>query len=309
MVKVNHGWQSNSIDEVESLASQKGSPTSSTSTIHGKRSMLTSPRATIASIQGQIGNISTASQSASGDFDLYSRIEPSSRTYESFWADHSATANPPSGRPNNNSPPSKSLASPVDIRPTHASRRSGTPKFIKPPAISGQGSSSSYHNTSAPRTPNHTEFRDSQVLQTPTQKTIQEQDAIETLLFMSSPGNSGNLGHAFPPPRTQGSPQQSPLRATFNVHRATPGRRVLFDETATSASTESSDADTTDYRIKPKVRERQLMNTKASRKDKSSDAIDRMLDEMADSSSDEDGPAAGLSYVTASPRRVAAGRV
>lgn len=295
MVKVNNGWQSNSIDEVESMASQAGSPTSSTSTLHGRRNLISSPRTTIASLQGQSSSLSSSSitQAPAQDFDLYSRNEPPSRTYESFWRDHS-TSNP---LPAQRSAPSHklSLAPPADIRPTTSSRHSHTPKFSKPPTIPGQGSNSSVH-TSTPRTPNgRTEYMEAKSLQTPTQKTIQEQDAMEALLFMSSPGNSGNIGHAFPPPqRSQMSPQQSPLRAEFNVqhtvNRGAQGRRVGFEKTATS--TDSSEAD--GYHGKRKV----VGNAR-------SEAIDRLLDEMGDSSSDEEELV--LSY--SSPRRVTAGRV
>lgn len=115
---------------------------------------------------------------------------------------------------------------------------------------------------------------------------------MEALLFMSSPGNSGNMGHAFPPPRTVGSPQRSPLRAEFHVRSQ--GKRVGFDETVATASTTSSDIE---YRRRPEGRP-----TKTRRGQ--TDAMDRMLDEML-SSSDEDEPS--LNYN--SPRRVTAGRV
>ena len=285
MVKVNHGWQSNSIEEVESLASQKGSPTSSNSTLHGRRNLITSPRATIASFQGQISNVSRLSQAPPGDFDLYSRSEPTSRTYESFWADHSS-ANVPVHRITS---PSKTLAPSADIRPAPLSRRSGTPKFAKPPAVPGHGSNSSYL-AGSPHTPNRVDFRDSKPLQSQSQKTIQEQDAIETLLFMSSPGNSGNMGHTFPPPRTIGSPQQSPLRAGFHIRQ---GKRVGFDDTVATASTTSSEVE---YRMKAEPRPSKTRRGQT-------DAMDRMLDEML-SSSDEDEPS--LNY--RSPRRVTAGR-
>ena len=298
MVKVNNGWQSNTIDEVESLASQKGSPSSSTSTLHGRLN-LTSPRTAIANLQGQTNSM-PASQAPIADFDLYSRSDQPSRTYESFWRDHS-TSSYPSHRNSQSqvtSPPSKSLAPPADIRPTPTSRRSDTPKFSKPPIISGQRSNSPYLNA-GPRTPHRTDFRDGTSIQTPTQKTIQEQDAIETLLFMSSPGNSGNMGHAFPPPRTHGSPQQSPLRAEFNVHqRGAQGRRVEFEAPPPSRSTESSELGGAEYRSK--------MRGKAVIRDRArGEAIDRLLDEMGDSSSDEDDIV--LNY--ANSRRVAAGRV
>ena len=289
MVKVNHGWQSNSIEEVESLASQKGSPTSSNSTLHGRRNLIASPRATIASIQGQLSNVSSISQTPSGDFDLYSRTEPASRTYESFWADHSS-ANVPVHKLT--SPPSRSLAPSADIRPTSISRRSGTPKFAKPPSVPGHASNPSLL-AGSPRTPNRAEFRDSQPMQTQAQKT-KEQDAIETLLFMSSPGNSGNMGHAFLPPRTVGSPQQSPLRAEFQMRSH--GKRVGFDETVATASTTSSDRE---YRRKTFSEGRPSKTRRGQ-----TDAMDRMLDEMS-SSSDDDEPS--LNYD--SPRRVAAGRV
>jgi hypothetical protein len=138
------------------------------------------------------------------------------------------------------------------------------------------------------------------VIQTPTQKTIQEQDAIETLLFMSSPGNSGNMGHTFPPPpRNQGSPQQSPLRTEFNVPpRSAPGRRVEFERAATSGSGGSSEAGGAEYRSKMKGKA--VLRDQARR-----EAIDRLLDETGDSSSDEEELV--LNY--SSPRRLAAGRV
>ncbi|KAH6676409.1 hypothetical protein B0J14DRAFT_476879 [Halenospora varia] len=298
MVKVNNGWQSNSIDEVESLASQAGSPTSSNSTLHGRRNLITSPRTAIANIQGQA---SGPSSQQSGDFDLYSTSGQPSRTYESFWRDHSAVpAHRYSSHPSQSSPPTKSLAPPADIRPTPTSRRSGTPKFSKPPTIPGQHSNSSLRS-STPRTPNRHDYRDNTIIQiqTPTQKTIQEQDAIETLLFMSSPGNSGNMGpNPSFPPRSQASPQQSPLRAEFNMQRHAHGKKVGFDVPATSNSTESSEAGGAEYRS------RHMIPSTGSTRSREA-AIDRMLDEMGDSSSDEEE----LVVKYSSPRRsVAAGR-
>ncbi|KAH8678841.1 hypothetical protein BGZ60DRAFT_252241 [Tricladium varicosporioides] len=298
MVKVNNGWQSNSIDEVESLASQAGSPTSSNSTLHGRRNVITSPRTAIANIQGQV---SGPSSQQSGDFDLYSTSGQPSRTYESFWRDHSAVpAHRYSSHPSQSSPPTKSLAPPADIRPTLTSRRSGTPKFSKPPTMPGQHSNSSLRS-STPRTPNRHDYRDNTIIQiqTPTQKTIQEQDAIETLLFMSSPGNSGNMGpNPSFPPRSQASPQQSPLRAEFNMQRHAHGKKVGFDVPAISNSTESSEAGGAEYRS------RHMIPSTSSTRSREA-AIDRMLDEMGDSSSDEEE----LVVKYSSPRRsVAAGR-
>ena len=298
MVKVNNGWQSNTIEEIESLASQAGSPTSSTSTLQGRRNLLTSPRTAIANIQSH--NSVTYNQRPAADFDLYSREQPS-RTYESFWRDHSTTTYPTHRHvqaPATSPPLSKALAPPADIHPTPSSRRSSTPKFTKPPTIPTHGSNSPYQN-SAPRTPHRTDFRENIVIQTPTQKTIQEQDAIETLLFMSSPGNSGNMGHAFPPPRTQGSPQQSPLRTEFNVlPKGAQGRRVEFERAATSGSGGSSEAGVAEYRSKMKGKS--AVTDRVRR-----EAIDRLLDETGESSSDDEE----IILNHRSPGKVAAGRV
>lgn len=109
---------------------------------------------------------------------------------------------------------------------------------------------------------------------------------------MSSPGNSGNMAHAFPP-RSQTSPQQSPLRTEFSSQpRPAHGKKVGFDVAATSESAGSSEASGgAHYRrsrtgVTGTTREREA-------------AIDRMLEEMADSSSDEEP----LVLKYSSPRR------
>jgi hypothetical protein len=135
-------------------------------------------------------------------------------------------------------------------------------------------------------------------MQTPTQKTIQEQDAIETLLFMSSPGNSGTMGHApFPGARPNpnlASPQPNPLRVEYSAQergRGAHGRRVGFEEITT---------ETDDSSIETRVeRPSKLVDRDGSREA----ALDRLLDEMGDASSDDEEVV--LSY---SPREVAAGR-
>jgi hypothetical protein len=115
--------------------------------------------------------------------------------------------------------------------------------------------------------------------QTPTQKTIQEQDAIESLLFMSSPGNSGNMRHTFPA-QTHASPQTSPLRAEFGLQaRGGQGRKVEFDAAA-GGSTDSSEAGGAQYRSK--IRRNAVTRDKAR-----ADAMDQMLDEMGSSSDEE----------------------
>jgi hypothetical protein len=125
-------------------------------------------------------------------------------------------------------------------------------------------------------------------VQTPSQKTIQEQDAIETLLFMSSPGNSGNMGHG--PfgalPRTNpllGSPQRSPLRAEFRVQDrrgGVQGRRVEFEKYVSGGGVETA--------VEAKQHARASSTSGTGLDEAREGVIDRLLDRMSDVSSDED---------------------
>jgi hypothetical protein len=59
---------------------------------------------------------------------------------------------------------------------------------------------------------------------------VREQDAIESLLFMSSPGNSANLKHAFPPSASQPlpsshAPQQRTALPTSQPRKSLPSGR------------------------------------------------------------------------------------
>lgn len=289
MVKVNNGWESKSINEVETIASQVGSPTSSNSTLTARRISLSSPRAAIATIQSQ-GSRDVFGPRPTADFDLYSGSEPPPGTYDAFWHNHSTTNGAHSHRHNlyNPVPPqSKSLAPPADIRPTATSRRSD-PKFSKPPSMPGQSSASPYHSYnghSAPRTPNSSGYHRPELLINSGQKTLQEQDAIATLLLMGSPGHSQTLGSTLAPPQgSQLSPQISPLRAEFSLRKAQKGksklgsqpqRRVEFAESISSGSDNGYTA--------ASHKTSALRNSLSRRR-----VTDRMLDEMEDESSDEE---------------------
>ncbi|EMR87801.1 hypothetical protein BcDW1_3591 [Botrytis cinerea BcDW1] len=295
MVKVNNGWESKSINEVETIASQAGSPTSSNSTINNRRNLVhTSPRTAIASIQGQ-GSRDVFGPRSTADFDLYTRTEPLSRTYESFWRDHSTANGAQSYRHNlynSSSPQSKSLAPPADIRPTPPSRRSDS-KFSKLPSIPRHSSANSHHsfNNSAPQTPSGTAHRRSRHTATSEHRTTREQekretleqDAIEMLLSMGSPGNSQNMAPNLTPPQLpKKSPRQSPLRAEFGqMTRNSKGklgpqtqRRVEFAESVSSGSDNGYQA--------ASHRKSTMRNNLQSRR-----VTDRMLDEMDESSDEE----------------------
>ncbi|EEU39406.1 uncharacterized protein NECHADRAFT_94347 [Fusarium vanettenii 77-13-4] len=171
MIKVNHGWQSNSLEEVETLASHAASPTSSTSTVHRRQGSSASPR---------IRLNAAPSSSAPLPYD-------------------SARQRRKSNSPPRSSLPKPTLAPPAAIQPSLNTnvprsnpRRNSNPH--RTPTLL------SYSHTASPHTPAQLP-----TLQTgPRSRTTGEQDAIESLLFMSSPGNSANLKHAFSPTGSPG---------------------------------------------------------------------------------------------------------
>ncbi|KAI1762653.1 hypothetical protein GGR53DRAFT_405397 [Hypoxylon sp. FL1150] len=207
MVKVNNGWQGHSIDEVESLASQAASPTSSTSTLHGRHGASASPRVAVAPARHR------ASSNATSPTLQY---PPYGRTYESVWRDGNMKSLSTSTSPVSQVP---ALAPPAPIQPRQPgqanSRRSSNARFG--PAYLSHSHHASPHTPAQPsplqttpgqgltRTPNV-----DPILFSPHQN-VREQEALETLMFMSSPGNSANVKHAFPSSR-QAQPVQQPLQ-------------------------------------------------------------------------------------------------
>ncbi|KAI1103860.1 hypothetical protein F4804DRAFT_215712 [Jackrogersella minutella] len=224
MVKVNNGWQGHSIDEVESLASQAASPTSSTSTLHGRYGASASPRIPI---------VPARHRASSNVTSPIAHHHPSqSRTYESFWRDGNAKSS------TSTSPISQvpTLAPPAPIQPRQPSqvhpRRSSNARF--PPAYLSHPHHASPHTPAQPsplqttpgqgtmRTPNA-----DPILFSPHQN-VREQEALETLMFMSSPGNSANVKHAFPSslPSSQSSQPLQPPQGRSSGRTALPTSRL-----------------------------------------------------------------------------------
>ncbi|KAH7163391.1 hypothetical protein B0J13DRAFT_431719 [Dactylonectria estremocensis] len=180
MVKVNHGWQSNSLDEVESLASHAASPTSSTSTVHRRHGSSASPRLAISS---------APTASAPSPYEPVTQLRISN--------------SPPrisSGKP--------ALAPPASIQPSinmpaprSNPRRNSNPHYT--PTLLSHSHSASPHTPAHPTVQTGSRSRNDPILFSPHQN-VREQDAIESLLFMSSPGNSANLKHAFSPTGSPG---------------------------------------------------------------------------------------------------------
>lgn len=209
MVKVNNGWQGHTIDEVESLASQAASPTSSTCTLYGRHGASASPR-----IPMNASRQPNASATTSPSTQL-----PQSRTYESFWKENSS-------RPRSStSPQVPTLAPPAAIQPRQPGytnpRRNSNARYA--PAYLSHSAHASPHTPAQPspltsthgqsllRTPNV-----DPILFSPHQN-VREQEALETLVFMSSPGNSANLKHAFPSSQT--SQPRSSMRTALPTSR------------------------------------------------------------------------------------------
>lgn len=155
MVKINNGWQSRTIDEVENLASRSSSPASSNSTIPGVTRSSASP---------QISHRPTPLS-----------VNPASRP-----------SNPPS------------LAPPVSIQPDHTeinARRNSNPQYT-PAFLAPRSPLDGPHTPGlAPVTAPRMAADPMVVSPAPDNR---EKDAMEALLFMSSPGNSANMKHHFP---------------------------------------------------------------------------------------------------------------
>ncbi|KAK1573601.1 uncharacterized protein LY79DRAFT_525464 [Colletotrichum navitas] len=240
MLKVNHGWQSHSIDEVESMASQAASPTSSHSTLHGRHEPSASPRANMA----RYAPTSAATTASSN---------PSPATYESFWKEGQRSAysstSPPA--PSQNAP---ALAPPAPIQPSkpmHNPRRNSNPRYT--PTLLSHSHSASPHTPSQQNhgaTPNQRLGRTpllDPVLFSPHQN-VREQDAIESLLFMSSPGNSANMKNTYSSsmatsnmPGRHALPGSQP-RKSLPSQRPMPQKRVGFEKSP-GAMTAVSDMD------------------------------------------------------------------
>ncbi|KFY24719.1 hypothetical protein V493_05071 [Pseudogymnoascus sp. VKM F-4281 (FW-2241)] len=289
MVKVNKGWESLPIYEVESLASQSGSPTPSNSTINGRRHTIASPRATIASLQGLSGASPKPHPSAAAPTNSQESVsegQPSSRTYESFWREQSqrqiglsASLSSPSSS-QISLQPSAELSSASRTYPNYRRSpvKSSKPHMLSAASSSDLSQSSLSSGSAAPDTPaqdTKPPHRGDSVLQTPTQKSLQEQDAIETLLFMSSPGNP--MLNNFPGSQNQGSRMQSPLKTELGSQGTSDGKS---DES--SVTPRAYETGTARYRGRRRI-------GILGKGRLGEDELDRMLDTMenADSSDDE----------------------
>ncbi|KFY49744.1 hypothetical protein V496_09806 [Pseudogymnoascus sp. VKM F-4515 (FW-2607)] len=288
MVKVNKGWESLPIYEVESLASQSGSPTPSNSTINGRRNTIASPRVTIASLQGLSSASPKSHPTAAAPTDSQESAsdgQPSSRTYESFWREQSqrqiglsASLSSPSSS-QLSLQPSAELSSASRTQPNYrrSPMKSSKPHMLSAASSSDLSQSSLSSGGVAPNTPAQDakpSNRGDSVIQTPTQKSLQEQDAIETLLFMSSPGIP--MLNNFPGAQSQGSRMQSPLKTEFGAQGTSDGKS---DES--SVTPRAYETGTARYRGRRRI-------GVVGKGRLGEDELDRMLDTMGDADSSDD---------------------
>ncbi len=205
MVKVQNGWQTRSLDELESIASaspkSRASPFISQAQNHNDHFL---PRETPTSKISRKWSDSTSSEE--------SRSESRLAVLAS-----SGLMGVGSSRLDSN--PGRSLAPPADIVP--GSRRRPTPNdaALRPPPVRMYQARPGSQRT-------------------PSQNAAMEAEAVETLLFMSSPNNSG-----YHPPShasqesslrstVQFSSQTSPLRSQFSQTSMTSPKRVAFSDQA-----------------------------------------------------------------------------
>lgn len=204
------------------MASQTGSPVSTNSTLPGRTGSSASPR------------LATTGRGAT--FGTTSSSNPSPATYESFWRDNGQMTK----RGNNStSPPATThniptLAPPAPIqpaRPTGVSqhpRRNSNPHYT-PTLLSHSQSASPHTPAQGGLGSNHRYGGRSHIdpiLFSPHQD-VREQDAAESLLFMSSPGNSGNMKHGYVsvPPSSQPLPGARHALPTSQPRKTLPNQR------------------------------------------------------------------------------------
>ncbi|PFH56816.1 hypothetical protein XA68_15956 [Ophiocordyceps unilateralis] len=188
--KLRNGWESRSFDEVESLASQALSPTSTASAAHRRYGSSASPHqpATMLVARSRLAHDPTAAR------------RPSDSLSPSPSPGQSVLAPPAPIRPALSSLPG------AGPNPRRNSNSRHTPAMLSRPVLA------------SPRTPRPVPRPD--VGQPPMSRA--EQDVVESLLFMSSPGNSANLKHTTLPSASQ---QSVPSRAGAGRHALPSGPR------------------------------------------------------------------------------------
>ena len=322
-IKVQIGLQDRNIGEVETIVkSQPCSPVSAVAPTHHSRkssqSMRQRPGTTRALINGSPRSVNGTTSVASPrdrehDRRTLTQSSPSRniharqnmqcsppRTYESFWEERSVQQLHPHFHYAEHADPRHhlpSLAPPVDIVPHdalpgasdpcrgHTRNKSSLGSPFRQLSSSSSSSASHTHHASIPLTPPplpappHNTSMKPPPMRTPSQNAAMEADAVETLLFMSSPENAHPRSSAAVAPGFLHTPDVSRPRTDVWSQRN-------YHGPATAASGHGSSSFFGDQRMGPP---RILTNGQVSPKKKDTTRdIDRMLDEMESSSSDDE---------------------
>ena len=300
MVKVQHGWERRNISELEDMNSGRSSPYQTASTVfrdQGRRinndypgSRPVSAHSTNTSVgwdpalsdsTARLSHQTTASRSLPS-----SAKDPPTYTYEAFWQSHSAQGQQPSA---NHSMSQPSLAPPVDIRPRGA-RPTSSPHdthFSPTPPYPSPGAVSDIHHEANPLTPHPATSTPKRAplakMRTPSQQAAVEKDAVETLLFMSSPGNSQHYSpHKLDEPRASNPSLLSPNRS----------RHARNSSNHTSPSTFTTEPQQQYHKFSDKA-----ADLRRKKKQPLTDHdLDQLIDEMSESDDSSGGSNASLNF-------------
>ena len=286
MVKVQNGWESHNIDELEFMTSNQASPVSVLSDRKGPREFApagaiqakysTSPPSSKQNVPANgLDNPTLNSRSPFQGrghehpnlFDI-AHDPPSHQVgaaYESFWREHEGVSAPKhtgvGGSPNEG----PSLAPPVDLVPRNQRRIDRSiPQLptLHTKDLHRAGNQPGSASSNLPTTPPRIK---ASKMRTPSQQAAVEKDAVETLLFMSSPGNSNY--HA--PPALSGMP----------LRNKTTSSTVKADRAATLRQTKGS---------RPNRSFSMTRLASQVRRPLSDAELDKLLDDMPDTSSSDD---------------------
>lgn len=280
MIKVQNGWQTHNISELENMASNQAStvftvsdapqldkrhlptnlPSDQSKSMQLSERTAAAPKyACFSPRNGAMNPDYTSRDLQHENFEFNSRPTNVGAAYESFWRDHEASG---TSRPTETPIEGPLLAPPAHIA-ARASRRSDMMKN-QPPPLAPPLRTNDFDTDFANITPppkRQPKFR------TPSQQAEVEKDAVETLLFMSSPGSSGY----YPPRAFTRTPLQNHV-----VNHADQMDRLAFsrpDETGNRAEQPYS----------------QHLLSPAGKRTLSNAEMDTILDEMSDTSSSDDG--------------------
>ncbi|KAL8663200.1 MAG: hypothetical protein Q9202_004046 [Teloschistes flavicans] len=283
LFKVQNGWTAHNIGEVEAMAT-KGAPPPFRSPQH--HTMSEGPLSRPATHQnfrgeGQLvhGPLPNGLRSAQLSTRTHSHSHsppafPESQTFPVIWQEHATDGASTGVSSEQQSVQGPTLAPPADIVPRNHHRPDQAnlqPSRLDTSMSFKSGTEAVFSPLSSSTGPHTPQQRPTSSVRTPSQKTAMEQDALETLIFMSSPGNTGH----FPAFRGPTSPAPAhPMGARKHVDFAS-----SRGDHGASMSGKSSLRIPSDRRRAPDV----------GRLTTASD-VDKMLDEMTDdgSSSDED---------------------